>query len=260
MINFAYFKQTIKSNFKLWLVFTIALCAFMIVMCNVFTPQTMEGLSGGIEGTFAGALLSGNTLIGFMSNSFYAMMAIIFPMVYSIIVGNKLIASKVDDGSMAGYLSTPVSRTKIVVSSAIYFVLSLVMMWVVVSIVGIVAANAFQPDALDIDKFLTMNLGAFLYQFAISSICFVASCIFNSSKNSLLVGAGFPLFFFVISLLVKLDESLENLKYVTLNTLFDTGAIVNGDNFMTGFIILGCIGVVLYSIGIQVFRKKNLPL
>lgn len=88
-----------------------------------------------------------------MSNSFYALMAIIFPMVYSIVVGNRMIAEKVDKGSMASFLSTPISRHTFTITSASYLILSLIVMWGIASIVGIAAANAFQPDALDVDMF-----------------------------------------------------------------------------------------------------------
>ena len=140
-------------------------------MTNVFTPETINGFQSATKGTAVSHIMEGNgTLIGFMSNSFYAIMAIIFPMVYSIMVGNRMIAEKVDKGNMAGFLSTPTTRLQITVSSAVYFVLSLALMWGISSIVGIIAANTFQPDALDIDTFLLLNLGAFLYHLVISSI------------------------------------------------------------------------------------------
>lgn len=256
----AYFRQLARSNGKLLLAFTIVLCLFLVVMTNVFTPQTMGDLSLATEGTFAANILTGNTLIGFMSNSFYALMAIVFPMVYSIFVDNRMLAEKVDKGSMACFLATPVGRLSISLSSACWFVLSLALMWGLVSMVGFIAANAFQPDALDVDTFLLLNLGAFLYHLAISGICFCASCVFNTSKNSLLVGAGLPLAFFVISLFLKLSDSLDFLRYFTLNTLFNTENILAGSDYVPQFVALAAIAVVLYGVGIVVFQKKDLPL
>ena len=201
MFNLPYFKQLMKSNFKFLFAFTFVLCIFLIVMSYVFTPAAMDGLHTATEGTVISNVFSGNgTLVSFMANSFYALMAIIFPMVYSIMVGNRMIAERIDRGSMAGFLSTPVTRLEITLTSSIYFVLSLCIMWGVASAVGIISAHTFQPDALDIQTFLTLNAGALLYHLAISSICFCSSCIFNSSKNSLMFGAGFPLFFFVVSM------------------------------------------------------------
>ena len=171
-----------------------------------------------------------------------------------------MIAEKIDRGNMAGFLSTPTTRLQITASSAIYFVLSLIVMWGICSIVGIISANAFQPDALDIDTFLVLNLGAFLYHLAISSICFCSSCIFNTSKNSLILGGGIPLYFFVISLFIKLSDRLDFMKYFTLNTLYDTQQIIKGSGYAGEFIAMLILSVCLYIIGIVWFQKKDLPL
>lgn len=261
MISMPYLKQVIKSNIKFLGAFTLVLCLFLIVMTNVFTPETVKDLQSATQGTFAAHILTGNgTLIGFMSNSFYALMAIIFPMVYSIMVGNRMIAEKIDKGNMAGFLATPTTRLQITCTSALYFILSLIVMWGIASLVGVAAATAFQPDALDVETFLIMNAGAFLYHLVISSICFCASCICNSSKTSLTIGAGIPLYFFVISLFIKLSEDLDVLKYVTLNTLFDTQSILSGDGYVGSFIIMTIVATILYLIGIIWFEKKDLPL
>lgn len=261
MINIPYLKQTIKSNVKFLFVFTLVLCFFLIVMSYVFTPEAMNSLQEATKTSAVKNILSGNgTLIGFMANSFYALMAIIFPMVYSIMVGNRMIAEKVDKGSMAGFLSTPVSRNAITISSAIYLIFSLAFMWIVASLVGVAAANHFQPDALDVETFLLLNVGAFLYHLVIGGICFCSSCVFNSSKNSLTFGAGIPLFFFVVNMLLKLSDDLEGLKYVTLNTLYDTQSVVAGSDYMQGYIIMGILAVLLYSVGILYFNQKDLPL
>lgn len=261
VISFPLFSQISKSNIKFLAAFTVVLCVFLIVMCSVFTPSMIESLESSTDGTVINNLLGKtNTLIGFMSNSFYTLMAIIFPMVYSIMVGNRLIAEKVDHGSMACLLSTPTTRRQISLTSSLYFILSLIIMWLVATVIGIVAANIFQPDALDVETFISMNIGCFLYHFVISSICFAASCIFNSSKSSLTVGAGIPLTFFVINLFIKLSENLDWLKYFTLNTLFDTNKILEGSGYGSDFIIMLIIGIILYCIGIIIFDKKDLPL
>lgn len=261
MISLPYLRQVTRSNFKFLVAFTLVLCVFLTVLINVFTPETVSTLQVTAKGTLAGNLLNGNkSLVGFMANSFYALMAIVFPMVYSIMVGNRMIAEKVDKGTMAGFLATPTTRTQITVSSALYLICSLVVMWGVTTFVGIIAANAFQPDALDVETFLQLNLGVFLYQLVISSICFCASCIFNTSKNSLIFGAGIPLYFFVVSLFIKLSEDLDFLKYFTLDTLFDTQKIIEGSGYTGEFVAMLILALVLYTVGIIFFDKKDLPL
>lgn len=96
--------------------------------------------------------------------------------------------------------------------------------------------------------------------FAISGICFAASCICNLSKFSLGLGAGIPLGFYLIQMMSQISEDLDGLKYVTLNTLFDPDAVVKGDGFVLPFLILAVVGLILYAVGILVFREKDLPL
>lgn len=261
MFSIPYFKQTFKSNFKFLAAFTAVVCMFLIVISYIFTPQAMAGIEAATADTAVSNILNGNgSLVSFMSNSFYVLMAIIFPMVYEIMAGNRMIAEKVDKGSMAGFLSAPITRNHITVTSALYFILSLIIMWSITSIAGIAAAEHFQPDALDIKIFLLLNAGACLYHFVISGICFCSSCIFNTSKMSLTFGAGIPLFFFVVNTLMKLSSDLDFLKYFTLNTLFDTQAILEGSGYGGDFIIMAAAGIILYLTGIVWFSKKDLPL
>lgn len=111
-----------------------------------------------------------------------------------------------------------------------------------------------------VKDYLMLNLGAFLLMFAISSISFLFSCVFNLSKNSLALGAGIPIAFFIFQIMGKVSESLEGFKYLSLNTLYDTGAIISGGSYWIQFIVLAVIGVVLYTIGMGTFKEKDLPL
>lgn len=96
--------------------------------------------------------------------------------------------------------------------------------------------------------------------FTISSISFLFSCIFNLSKNYMILGGGIPLAFFLLHMMSQVSENLEVLKYFTLNTLFDLNSILNGGEYKIEFIILTVIGIVIYIIAMRIFKEKNLPL
>jgi ABC-2 type transport system permease protein len=108
--------------------------------------------------------------------------------------------------------------------------------------------------------FVSLNLGAFLLMFAIGGITFLASSVFNLSKNALIIGAGLPVGFLILEMLSQISEDFEMLRYLTLNTLFDPASISGGGVFVPQFIVLAVVGVVLYVIGIKVFQEKDLPL
>ena len=249
LIDVPYLKYTIRSNGKLALAITFVLSVFLIVICSFFDPK-----GGGIPG-----ILDGTTLNQMLANSYYALMGVLFPIIYSIVVGNALIAKKVDDTSMSAFLSTPVSRKKIAVTSGLYFACSHLFIWTFITVLGLIIGNTFHSEYFDAGQFVLINVGAFLFQLMVSGICFCASCIFNTSKNSVMAGASIPLLCFVISLLRKFSPDLEFLRFFTINSLFDATAIINGENLWT-FEVMVMLAVGLYIGGIMFFVRKDLPI
>jgi len=261
MLNKTIFKQTLKANFKLWFIFTLILSVFTVVMIAVFEPSTISGVSDMVKGTPLENMLQNTTFLGMLSQTLYSLHGVILPIIFIIMTANSLIASQVDSGSMAYLLSTPIKRSTVVRTQAAYLSSSLIVMFLIMTIVGVISINVFQ-SGLDVDMadFLTLNLGLFLLMFATSGISFMFSCIFNLSKNSMALGAGIPLLFFLFQLMAQVSSDLEWFKYFTVNTLFDTDAILSGEGFILPFIILFVVGIVLYEIGIRVFKTKDLPL
>lgn len=261
MLNKTIFKQTLKANFKLWALFTVVTSIIFAVMIAVFKPTTIAGMTDMIKDTPLADMLKNTTVLGMLSSTFYSMHGVLLPVIFIIMTANSLIASQIDRGSMAYLLSTPTKRSTVVRTQAFYLIISLVVMFIIATIVGLAAIQIFQGDIdVSISDFLMLNLGLFLLLFATSGISFFFSCLFNLSKNSLALGAGIPIAFFLFHLMAQVSDSLEGLKYLSLNTLFDTDAILSGDSVVLPFILLAVIGIVLYALGIRVFQRKDLPL
>lgn len=261
MISKPLMKQTIRSNVKLFVIITLVLCLYLTIVISFFTPATLEDFGGIMGGTPLGAIFGDmNSLLAFINNAYFGIIAIIFPMIYSIIVGNKLIADQVDRGSMAYILSTPITRNKVTLTQAVFMTGSLLLMFIIVGGVGLLAEMIFQPHAMDTQTFLLLILGCYLLHFAISGITFLSSCIFNLSKQSLAFGTGIPLAFFLLQMISELSENLDFFKYLSLNTLFDKPDIMARSGYVVSFVILIVLGLILYGVGMKVFKEKDLPL
>ena len=136
------FKQTLKANCKLWLIFTIIMTVFSTLMVVIYNPGTMAGLTDMLKDSPMGDLIGGQlagmtSLLGTLANNFDGMMGVILPTIYIIITANKLVAAQVDNGSMAYTLSTPIKRSKVIATQALYLISSLVAMILVVVIIGL---------------------------------------------------------------------------------------------------------------------------
>ena len=106
-----------------------------------------------------------------------------------------------------------------------------------------------------------LNIGLYCLHIAVSGLGFFASCISNDTKLSYSLSAGIPIGFFIIQLLANMGGKLENFKYFTIFSLFNTDKLIKGETSgIWMFIILLFMGVILYTIGILRFNKRDLPL
>ena len=206
-----------------------------------------------------GFVASGNTLIGFIATDLYGMILLMFPVIFYIILGNKLIAGYVDRGSMAYLLATPNKRVKIALTQALCMWVSIGILITYATVAIIISSAIIHPGLLDIGKLVLMNVVIYFLHIAISGICFFASCISNDTKRSFSIGAGIPIVFFLIQMLANMGGKLANLKYFTIFTLFNANDIIAGKNVVLPVIILVVIAIVLYGIGIFIFSKRDLP-
>lgn len=250
-------KQSTKSNWKLWAILSAVLCFFIIVM-TITAPKMAERASSSPSAMFP----NGFSLNALYAMVFFGMMGLTLMLIYMITAANKLVVGEVDKGTMSFTLNTPTTRKQLIFSKALFYVVSIIGMALLVGILGTIAGSAIKIDSsmFSIGNFWIMILGFFLYGFAVSGICFLASCWFNKSSKSIMVGAGIPIAFFLFNQLSGIDKNLDFLKYFSINTLFDASAIAGGGSFIIQYVALFVIGIVLYVIGINKFLRKDLPL
>lgn len=213
MFSKTIFKQTCKANFKLWLIITLITSVFCVILVAVFEPETISNLTEMIKGTPLENILEEQTFLGMLAQTFYSIHGVILPIIFIIITANSLIASQVDRGSMAYLLSTPIKRSAVVGTQAVYLITSILVMLIIFTIVGLFSIHLFQGDIdVSITDFLLLNLGLFLLMFAISSISFLFSCIFNLSKNSWLWVQEYPSLSFSFKLCPRWMKALKGLN------------------------------------------------
>ena len=208
-----------------------------------------------------------------IGNLFYRVAGILLPMVYVIMVANGLLAGQVDSGSMAYVLSTPTKRRTVTVTQMTYLMLSLLAMFLLVTVtsvvsIWIVGGNEFTINFVEI---LLLNLGAFLTMFAFAGFCFMCSSIFNRSKYSMSIGGGISILMLVCTILGLFGSDvvpaamrigqMNFFNYLSIISLFDATSILSGGmDFLWKFGILTLIGIVTFIVGVFWFEKKDLTL
>ena len=260
MLSGPLFRKTFKSQLKMLVIFAAIMAMYMGVEISMFNPDSMDGIKEMMDMLPQQMINAMNldvgaetSLVGFLGSYFYGFIVIM--------ASNNAAAKLVDSGAMACLLSAPNSRTKVIATQAAALILSNILLMAFVTVMGIAVSQALFPGDLDIRAFLLVNAGALLMQLAVSAIGFFASCLFNESRLSLALGGGLPVLFLVLMMLSGVSEDLDVVRYTTLYSLFDPAEIIaGGDTVGLCMAALAAVSVVLYTLGILIFRRKDLPL
>lgn len=232
----------------------------------MYDPKLMDMLNDyqeALPGMMQAVGMTGvaTNLIEFIKIYLYGFLMLIFPLIFSIMIGNSFIMRYVETGSMACLLATPNSRKKIIITQALSMIVSIMILMVLITVIGATCSNVMFPGKLDIMRYIELNISTLLMQLVIGGIVFLAAAIFNESKYFYTFGAGIPLLFFLIKMLSNMGEKLDNLKYFTVYTLLPLDDIVAGNSDIWIYnVVMGLLIIVLYSGGILYFTKKDLSL
>ena len=265
-MNMALLKMTLKKNWVLIAIFYGILTMYLSVMISMFDPEEVNKLLEMVE-MFPENLMKAmgftsiaTTLTAYLASWLYGMLMLGLPMVYCIILGNRLVAKMVDNNSIAYLLSTPNSRSRIIITRGVYAILSLILLFAAVTATGVLLSEAIYPGLLDIAAFIKLNIITAMVNMVVMMISFFFSCLFNEAKYSSLLGAGVPIIFLLMNMLSGVSDKIEYLKRFTIYGLFDPVGVINGETVWQAQLIYAAIIAVLFSSAVLIFNKKRLPI
>ncbi len=264
MINLTLYKREMKNSIKMLLVFAAVISMYIAIIIVMYNPEMMASLDQFYdvmpELMSAVGMKAGTTsLIGFMISYLYGFILLVFPMIFSILRGNGLVAKYVDKGSMATLLAAPVKRRTIAITQLLVILSGIILLDVYTTGLEIIIANAKFSGELVVSELIGLNAALLCLHLFIGSICYLASCIFSETKYSVAFGAGIPAIMYVLQMLANSGEKAEAVKYFTFFTLFDANGVVAGNSSaILGGAALAVGAIVLYTAGVIIFSNKDL--
>lgn len=199
----------------------------------------------------------------FISGEYYGLIFIVILSIFSVMLSTKLLAKRVDQGSMAYILSAPTTRGKVAFTQAAVLTTGLLIIMAVTTAAGLAGYHLMLGGDYDfnVSRFLVLNLLGFLLFFAVGGISFLFSAISNDEKRALGLSGGITFLFFSFDLLGKLSEKTEWLRSLSVFSLFRPGDIVNGSTDITQVsLVLAAVGFAAFALSILIFKKRDLPL
>lgn len=264
MFNFTLYKRGMKESWKMLVIFAAVLTMYFTIIITMFDPKLGSALNEFAKAmpelmAMVGMNPSSTTMIGFMSAYLYGFIMLVFPMIFSILSANRLIARHVDKGSMVYLLAAPVKRRTVAFTQMKVIASGIFALVMYATVMGIIDCELSFPGELEIGKFILLNIGVLCLHLFIGGICFLCSCIFNDTKFSIGVGAGIPALAFIIQMMANAGKELENAKYATFFTLFNPDGIIAGEvEAFWGVAVLFVGALALFISAIMIFTKKDL--
>lgn len=265
-MSFTLFKTTFKKNWTLLIIFFGVLTMYMTIMISMYDPNDMEALTSMLKllpEDVMKAMGFTNVVIdltGYLASWLYGLLMFGFPMVYCIILGNRLVVKMVDNSSFVYLLSTPNSRAKIIITQGIYALISIIGLFIALFGVGVLFSEVMFSGSLDIRAFLSLNFTTMLVNMVVMMISFFFSCLFNETKLSLAFGAGIPIAFILMNMLGGASADMDILKKLSIYGFYEPVKLVQGSDILgINFIYIGII-IFLFALSVLIFKKKRLPL
>ena len=118
-------KYNIKTNKILWLIIFAVLVFYISIIISMFDPKSVKALNEMLEilpESLIKALgfdVMSTELTTFIANYIYGFLILVFPVIFTIIINNRLIAKHVDNGSMSYLLTTRIPAVNLLSISAI---------------------------------------------------------------------------------------------------------------------------------------------
>ena len=257
---------TIRKNGLLLVIFYAVLAFYLAVMISMYNPEDMAEITGMLD-LFPEDLMQAmgfsqqvSDLTGYLASWLYGLLMLAFPMVYCIILSQRLVVRKVDSGSMAYLLATPNSRTRIIVTLGAYALLSVGLMFTLLFGTGVALAEAIHPGQLAAKQFLHLNITTMLVNQLVIMIGFFFSCLFNDASRAGGFSAGLPIAFLLLNMLGGVSEDYQWLKRLSPYGWFDPLEQIRGEMPWTVNLVYASGAAVLFGAAIFVFRRRQLPI
>lgn len=266
MISKALFVSTLKRSYKFFLIIAAVLCFYLTVIIYMVDPddmaqiQEMFAMFEGMMSAFGMDVDAMTDLLSYVASTFFTTLIMAFCMVFYILQGNKLVAKQVADNSLCYTLSMPISRTKFILTEALYLVVAMFALFVLVFLDGIICMNSV--SAIDNLAFLNLCALCFLLNAALAmAVFFVSICCCTNPKLSI-ASAVLPIALLLIYMLGSAGgETFEFLTYISPFGWVDSVGIVNSRvDVWWMYIVFTAIITLFVYLSVVVFKKKRLPL
>jgi len=180
--------------------------------------------------------------------------------IYAMMLAGGMISREVDLGTVEFIYTRPVTRTAIVISKALSFVVLITILWIAAYLVSVaigifwVAPGVFDPNAQ-----FTAHLAGYLASLAAGGIAFALAPLFDriQGTTSLAIALGFA--FFILNGLAQMYGQLEFFNYLSIHYYADMAGAAAGEPFVAGMAVLPAVFIAGVVVSAILLNRREFP-
>ncbi len=260
------FLRELKGNFKSFLIWTLCIIAILGMFMAMYPSFAEQGSS--LDQMLSGfspellKMFSFDSLDFTVGLDYYAYMfqyILLAVMIQFMILGANLISREEDAGTINFLYAKPLSRSSIVTTKLLSGLAYAAAFFVVYTGCACAVLAAVDSAPVDFGAVLLLSFALFLSQLMMMGIGMLLSMFITKTRTVMSVSIGVVLLMYVLSMVVNLNESLDELRYFTPFQYFDARVMAHGGGIGWVYIALP-LGVTLagYALSLLIYNRRDL--
>lgn len=203
--------------------------------------------------------LAMDNVINLLAGNYYGLIFYVLAILFALTFASRLMAKPVDSGEVMLYLAAPISRAGYVTASMVLLVIASGML-VGLNGLSLMLANVLFDLQIDIGLLWTLQLNAGLILVVLGALAYVLASLFDDSTRSYMVTGGIFALFLMANVFSGFSDQLDWLNTLSIFSLFDANAQIQGESAFRSFIWLGGLLIVAMLLSYGRFTRKDLTI
>ncbi|WP_214711023.1 MULTISPECIES: ABC transporter permease subunit [unclassified Exiguobacterium] len=203
--------------------------------------------------------LAMDNVINLLAGNYYGLIFYVLAILFALTFASRLMAKPVDSGEVMLYLAAPISRGGYVTASMVLLVIASGML-VGLNGLNLMLANVLFDLQIDIGLLWTLQLNAGLILVVLGALAYVLASLFDDSTRSYMVTGGIFALFLMANVFSGFSDQLDWLNTLSIFSLFDANAQIQGESAFRSFIWLGGLLIVAMLLSYGRFTRKDLTI
>ncbi|MCY6483093.1 ABC transporter permease subunit [Clostridium aestuarii] len=182
---------------------------------------------------------------------------ILISSIHAVILGANIIAKEENEKTAEFLFTKPISRSKVITLKLLAAFFNIFILNMVTFVLSFFIVNYFNKGDEILENIAILMVGMFIVQFLFMCIGSMLASATKKPHSAASTASGILLVTFILSMIINMNDKLENLKYITPFKYFEAESVLFGKGLNFHFILLSALIITVSLYSTYMFYKKR---